>query len=86
MVASYIARTRGTGEPELSITRAKDLDHFLRECSAYQMDHGHEYGTPENGVDNRIEELRRKFEELLGNASGYVVWLERSVVRVLIPY
>ena len=72
MVASYMARARGSGEPELSITRVKDLEHLLRECRAFQMDYAHEYGTPENGLDNRLEDLRRRFEELLGNANGYV--------------
>ena len=72
MVASYMARARGSGEPELSITRVKDLEQLLRECRAFQMDHAHEYGTPENGLNDRLEDLRRKFEELLGNANGYV--------------
>lgn len=68
MVASYLARARGSNEPELSITRVKDLDHFLRDCLAFDMDHGHEYGTPE--LDARLEQFRRRFEELLGNADG----------------
>lgn len=68
MVASYLARTRGSNEPELSITRVKDLDQFLRDCLAFKMDSGHEYGTPE--LDARLEHLRRRFEELLGNADG----------------
>ena len=72
MVASYMARARGSGEPELSITRVKDLEQLLRECRAFQMDHAHEYSTPENGLGDRLEDLRRRFEELLGNASGYV--------------
>lgn len=70
LVASYLARTRGSNEPELSITRVKDLDQFLRDCLAFKMDHGHEYGTAENGLNNRLEHLRRRFEELLGNADG----------------
>jgi hypothetical protein len=70
MVASYMARARGSGEPELSITRVKDLEQLLRECRAFQMDHAHEYGTPENGLGDQLEELRRRFEELLGNANG----------------
>lgn len=70
LVASYLARTRGSNEPELSITRVKDLDQFLRDCLAFKMDHGHEYGTPENGLNNRLEHLRKRFEELLGNADG----------------
>ncbi|KAG1824680.1 uncharacterized protein BJ212DRAFT_1260967, partial [Suillus subaureus] len=68
MVASYLARARGSNEPELSITRVKDLDHFLRDCLAFKMDSGHEYGTPE--LDARLDHLRSRFEELLGNADG----------------
>ncbi|KAG1880526.1 hypothetical protein C8R48DRAFT_829855 [Suillus tomentosus] len=70
LVASYLARMRGSNEPELSITRVKDLDHFLRDCWAFQLDHGNEYGTAENGLNKRVEELRSKFEELLGNGDG----------------
>ncbi|KAG2154164.1 uncharacterized protein EDB93DRAFT_1248371 [Suillus bovinus] len=70
LVASYLARARGSNEPELSITRVKDLDHFLRDCLAFKMDHGHEYGTRENGLNDRLEYLRKRFEELLGNADG----------------
>lgn len=70
MVASYLARARGSNEPELSITRVKDLDQFLRDCDAFEMDHGHEYGTPENKLDIRLNDLRGRFEELLGNADG----------------
>ncbi|KAF9242833.1 hypothetical protein BU15DRAFT_72483 [Melanogaster broomeanus] len=70
MVASYLARARGSNEPELSITRVKDLEQFLRESRAFQMDHSHEYATPENGLDQQVDSLRRRFEELLGNANG----------------
>ncbi|KIJ67194.1 hypothetical protein HYDPIDRAFT_107918 [Hydnomerulius pinastri MD-312] len=70
MVASYLARARGSNEPELSITRVKDLEQFLRDCRAFQMDHAHEYGTAENGLNQRLDDLRRRFEELLGNANG----------------
>ncbi len=67
MVASYLARARGSNEPELSITRVKDLEQFIRECKAFQMDHGHCAG---NEFDLNLESLRRRFEELLGNANG----------------
>ncbi|KAF9221097.1 hypothetical protein BS17DRAFT_785902 [Gyrodon lividus] len=70
MVASYLARARGSNEPELSITRVKDLEQFLRESRSFQMDHAHEYGTAENGLDRRLEDLRLRFEALLGNANG----------------
>lgn len=67
LVASYLARMRGSNEPELSITRTKDLNQFIRECDAFQMDYGHITGT---GQDAQLEEFRRRFEELLGNANG----------------
>lgn len=70
IVASYLARMRGSNEPELSITRVKDLDQFLRDCRAFQLDHGQTHGTSENGLDKRVEELRSRFEELLGNGDG----------------
>jgi len=72
MVASYMARARGSGEPEVSIARVKDLEQFLREVRAFQMDHAHEYSTPENGLGIRLEDMRRRFEEMLGNANAYV--------------
>lgn len=109
MAASYLARTRGSNEPELSISRTKDLEQFIRECEAFQLDFGHLYGvdhrmtpappmdehnkpdadttvsddgdlkrhsrmaegTPmERFLDSKLEDLRGRFEALLGNASG----------------
>ncbi|KIJ67428.1 hypothetical protein HYDPIDRAFT_108197 [Hydnomerulius pinastri MD-312] len=70
MVASYLARTQGSHEPELSITRVKDLEYFLRDCHSFQMDHGHAIGTAENSLDKELEEFRHRFEELLGNSNG----------------
>ena len=70
---------RGSNEPELSITRTKDLDQFIRECDAFQLDRGHIIVRPGAGEDGagegtaeevRLGELRRRFEELLGNANG----------------
>ena len=68
LVASYLARARGSNEPELSITRTKDLDQFIRECQSFQMDFGHFYGN--EYYDSELDRLRRRFEELLGNANG----------------
>ncbi|KAF9476210.1 hypothetical protein BDN70DRAFT_995834 [Pholiota conissans] len=67
VVASYLARARGSNEPELSITRVKDLEQFIRECKNFQTDHGEHMGRDH---DKRIEELRNRFESLLGNANG----------------
>jgi len=66
-VAAYLARARGSNEPELSITRVKDLEQFIRECQAFQLDHGH-VNTGE--FDPQLIGFRRHFEQLLGNASG----------------
>ena len=57
----------GCNKPELSITRMKYLVHFVRECDAFQLDRGHVTGNEE---DAKPEELRKRFEELLGNARG----------------
>ena len=67
LVASYLARARGSNEPELSITRTKDLEQFIRECRSFQLDYGH---FPGRELDPELIRLRRRFEELLGNANG----------------
>jgi hypothetical protein len=66
LVASYLARARGSNEPELSIARTKDLEQFIRECRAFQMDHGHMIG---NDLDSDLINFRRRYEELLGNGN-----------------
>ena len=68
VVASYLARARGSNEPELSITRVKDLDQYLREVNAFILDH--EDATGDKKLDEEVERFRRRFEALLGNANG----------------
>lgn len=68
-MASYLARARGSNEPELSIARVKDLEQFIRECEAFKMDHGHDAGGE---YDADLLHFRKRFEELLGNANGCV--------------
>ena len=71
ILASYIARIRGTGEPELSMLCTNELDHFLRECNAFVIEHGSEHRRPEN--DARIDALRERFETVLRSMMpGYV--------------
>lgn len=70
LVASYLARSRGSNEPELSISRVKDLDHFLRDCRAFRTDYGYAVADNQNGLDKKLEELRHRFQELLGSASS----------------
>ena len=60
LVASYLARARGSNEPELSIARTKDLERLIRQCEIFQMDHGHDR------FDADLAELRTRFDELLG--------------------
>ncbi|KAK6977916.1 carbamoyl-phosphate synth [Favolaschia claudopus] len=67
IVASYLARARGTNEPELSTIRARDLNQFIRECQVFVMDYGHLTG---NEHDSQLNALRDRFGELLGNANG----------------
>ncbi|RDB21950.1 hypothetical protein Hypma_010891 [Hypsizygus marmoreus] len=67
VVASYLARARGSNEPELSITRVKDLEEFIRQCEAFQMDFGHISGDKH---DAELVSFRRRFEDLLGSANG----------------
>ncbi|KAJ7594771.1 hypothetical protein C8J56DRAFT_927635 [Mycena floridula] len=67
IVAAYLARARGSHEPELSIARVKDLEQFIRECEAFQLDSGHIIGSE---YDTQLGDFRMKFEELLGNGNG----------------
>lgn len=64
VIASYLARARGSGEPELSTARVKDLEKFIRDLEAFIMDHGEKIG---NDYDEQLSEFRGRLEELLGN-------------------
>jgi hypothetical protein len=66
IVASFLARMRGSGEPEQSQRRIKDLEQFIRDCETFQMDRGHVTGSEE---DQTLEHFRKRFEALLGNTS-----------------
>ena len=72
LVASYLARARGSNEPELSIARVKDLDQFLRECKNFEGDHGAHTG---HDFDKQLDYYRARFENLLGNGNEYVFLL-----------
>lgn len=66
LAASYLARARGSGEPERSIVRAHDLDHFIRDAEAFLLDHGHLVGTEYNAG---VQRFRERFEEIMGHNS-----------------
>jgi len=40
ILASYLAKVRGSGEPEFSTIHARELNTFLRDIEAFIMDHG----------------------------------------------
>jgi hypothetical protein len=63
LVASYLARARGSGEPELSTARVKDLEYWERDYKAFENDYGH-VRTREQ--DAQIQALRSRFEQLMG--------------------
>lgn len=64
LAASYLAKSRGSNEPEESTRKAQDLKSFIRDCEAFKLDCGHMYGQSQ---DHMINRYRRRFEEILGN-------------------
>ena len=69
VVAAYLARERGLNEPDTSIARCKSLEQFIRECEAFNMDHGYTSG---NEFDGDLIRFRNRFEELLGKPNSNV--------------
>lgn len=65
-MASYLARARGSNEPELSITRVKDLEQFIRECKNFVEDFGEDVSNKYQPV---VDRFRERFEGILGNTS-----------------
>ncbi|KAH8990658.1 hypothetical protein EDB86DRAFT_2938602 [Lactarius hatsudake] len=63
LVASYLARTRGSSEPESSLLREQALSHFIRNLRAFILDKG-----TQDGDDQAVENFRKEFERML-NAS-----------------
>lgn len=70
LVASFLARTKSSDEPQASWLRAKALDRFLREIEAFDLDHGHEIG---DRWDDKIDGFRLGLEKILGNETGSVM-------------
>ncbi|GJE93589.1 hypothetical protein PsYK624_097490 [Phanerochaete sordida] len=64
------AQARGSGEPEASTARAKDLENFVREARAWALDHGHRVasGEPDGGaaLNRAVDAFRARFEEVMG--------------------
>jgi len=62
LTALYLARCRGVGQPEASVSLCKYLENFIRDLESYLLDHGHERDPQ---YDLKIANFRRRFEKLL---------------------
>jgi hypothetical protein len=60
LVASYLARTRGSSEPETSLLREHTFDNFIRRLRSFILDTG-----MEDGHDHVVENFRNELERLL---------------------
>lgn len=67
LAASYLAKARGSGEPEFSAGKCRELEKFERELSAYMLDHGDNAG---DGHSSTIRTYRDRFEEIMGSCRG----------------
>ncbi|PIL32603.1 hypothetical protein GSI_05306 [Ganoderma sinense ZZ0214-1] len=72
LAASYLAKARGSGEPDASAKRAQDLESFIRDLQAFVLDHGHLTVGAGDGVQPEygamVARYRRRFEEIMGHA------------------
>ncbi|KAH7340530.1 hypothetical protein B0J17DRAFT_651707 [Rhizoctonia solani] len=57
--ASVLARAKGTNQPELAETHARELERFVGECQMFALDAGNTLG-PE--IDARVMEFVERFE------------------------
>jgi hypothetical protein len=46
-LASYLAKARGSGEPEFSNLRSRELSTFIREVQAFVLDKGPSFSSTE---------------------------------------
>ncbi|EJD45119.1 hypothetical protein AURDEDRAFT_114195 [Auricularia subglabra TFB-10046 SS5] len=67
IIGSFLARMRGTSEPDLSKSRAKGYERFLRACEAFLVDFGDD--AAREHID-KINAFRQEFEELEGSANA----------------
>ncbi|KAJ1310127.1 hypothetical protein OPQ81_006873 [Rhizoctonia solani] len=59
--ASVLARAKGTNQPELAETHARELEKFIGECQLFAADAGNTLG-PE--IDTRVMEFVQRFDEV----------------------
>ncbi|KAH9961788.1 hypothetical protein BC827DRAFT_260419 [Russula dissimulans] len=68
VVGSYLARTKGSNEPQASHLRARLLEYFMRDINAFVLDHGLE---PGDKWDEEINGFRIGLENIVGNQSAH---------------
>jgi SMODS and SLOG-associating 2TM effector domain len=64
LVASYLARMRGSSEPDQSIKRTDRLDHLIRAIYAFKLDYSRKSATEQ---ETKLEEFRYRFEDIMRN-------------------
>lgn len=76
LVASYVARVRGSSEPEKSLLRSQELTQYIRELEVYIMDYGSMGGDGDEGKgeegkwDEGVKGWRERLQEILGDGNG----------------
>jgi deferrochelatase/peroxidase EfeB len=68
LVASYLARMRGSSEPENSVLREQTLSDFIRKLRSFLLDHGNESGADH---DKNVENFRKDLDRLLIPADSH---------------
>ncbi|KDQ12357.1 hypothetical protein BOTBODRAFT_67549 [Botryobasidium botryosum FD-172 SS1] len=61
IIASFLARARGTNEPERSRANSNGLEKYIRDLRAFLLDFGHESGEE---YDQDVRKFREALEEL----------------------
>lgn len=69
LAASYLAKARGSGEPEASVLRCSELENFVRELQNLSIDMGAKKGGGEHH-DTVVQNFRDRFEKIMGSPSG----------------
>jgi hypothetical protein len=81
IIGSLLARARGSGEPHLSQNRVKELDKFIREVDAFDLDRGDELDN-----DTEIEGFRMQLEQILVGHTGHAKTTRRKPCPAANPY
>ena len=80
LAASYLAKMRGSGEPEASTATCAELENFVRELQAYILDTGHLAGEKHRDT---VRQYRERLEKILGNEPTGIIDLVKGGAREL---